>query len=145
MEFIYSFLFAGIVCLIGQIILDNTKLLPGHITSLFVVIGAALDTFSIYDLFVDKFGAGAIVCITSFGHLLIHGALAKAKVDGLLGLFTGMFSLTATGITATIIFAFIFTIAGLLITAVYDLKPGGTIVLIGIAFLIVLLLLRKRK
>ena len=50
MEFIYSFLFAGIVCLIGQIILDNTKLLPGHITSLFVVIGAALDTFSIYDL-----------------------------------------------------------------------------------------------
>ena len=109
MEFIYSFLFAGIVCLIGQIILDNTKLLPGHITSLFVVIGASLDTFSIYDLFVDKFGAGAIVCITSFGHLLIHGALAKAKVDGLLGLFTGMFSLTATGITATIIFAFIFT------------------------------------
>ena len=109
MEFIYSFLFAGIVCLIGQIILDNTKLLPGHITSLFVVIWAALDTFSIYDLFVDKFGAGAIVCITSFGHLLIHGALAKAKVDGLLGLFTGMFSLTATGITATIIFAFIFT------------------------------------
>lgn len=109
MEFIYSFLFAGIVCLIGQIILDNTKLLPGHITSLFVVIGAALDTLSIYDLFVDKFGAGAIVCITSFGHLLIHGALAKAKVDGLLGLFTGMFSLTATGITATIIFAFIFT------------------------------------
>ena len=66
-------------------------------------------TFSIYDLFVDKFGAGAIVCITSFGHLLIHGALAKAKVDGLLGLFTGMFSLTATGITATVIFAFIFT------------------------------------
>ena len=109
MEFIYSFLFAGIICLIGQIILDNTKLLPGHITSLFVVIGAALDTFSIYDLLVDKFGAGAIVCITSFGHLLIHGALAKAKVDGLLGLFTGMFSLTATGITATIIFAFIFT------------------------------------
>ena len=109
MEFIYSFLFAGIVCLIGQIILDNTKLLPGHITSLFVVIGAALDTISIYDLLVDKFGAGAIVCITSFGHLLIHGALAKAKVDGLLGLFTGMFSLTATGITATIIFAFIFT------------------------------------
>lgn len=110
MEFIYSFLFAGIVCLIGQILLDNTKLLPGHITSLFVVIGAALDTFSIYDSFLEKFGAGASVCITSFGHLLIHGALEKAKIDGLLGLFTGMFSLTATGITATIIFAFIFTL-----------------------------------
>lgn len=110
MIYLYSFLFAGIVCLIGQIILDNTKLLPGHITSLFVVIGAALDVFSIYDFFVNTFGAGAVVCITSFGHLLIHGALAKAASDGILGLFTGMFSLTATGITATIIFAFIFTI-----------------------------------
>ena len=109
MIYLYSFLFAGIVCLIGQIILDNTKLLPGHITSLFVVIGAALDVFSIYDFFVNTFGAGAVVCITSFGHLLIHGALAKAASDGILGLFTGMFSLTATGITATIIFAFIFT------------------------------------
>lgn len=110
MIYLYSFLFSGIVCLIGQIILDNTKLLPGHITSLFVMIGAFLDIFSIYDLFVQKFGAGALVCITSFGHLLIHGALSKAASDGLLGLFTGMFSLTATGITATIIFAFIFTL-----------------------------------
>ena len=52
MTYLYAFLFAGIVCLIGQIILDNTKLMPGHITSLFVVIGAALDIFSIYDFFV---------------------------------------------------------------------------------------------
>ena len=74
------------------------------------MIGAFLDIFSIYDLFVQKFGAGALVCITSFGHLLIHGALSKAASDGLLGLFRGMFSLTATGITATIIFAFIFTL-----------------------------------
>lgn len=110
MTYIYSFLFAGVVCLIGQIILDNTKLLPGHITSLFVIIGAFLDIFSIYDFFVAKFGAGAMVCITSFGHLLIHGALSKAHADGILGLFTGMFSLTATGITATIIFAFLFTL-----------------------------------
>lgn len=109
MIYIYSFLFAGLVCLIGQIILDNTKLLPGHITALFVSIGAFLDIFSIYDFFVDNFGAGAVVCITSFGHLLIHGALSKAASDGILGLFTGMFTLTATGITATIIFAFIFT------------------------------------
>ena len=110
MEFIYSFLFAGIVCLIGQIILDNTKLLPGHITSLFVVIGAALDTFSIYDLFVDKFGAGAIVCITSFGHLLIHGALAKANSMGIMGIIGGMFDLTAAGITSAIIFSFFFAL-----------------------------------
>ena len=108
--YIYAFLYCGFVCMISQLILDNTKLTPGHITSLFVVIGAALDIFSIYDFFVDKFGAGAMVCITSFGHLLIHGALAKAHSDGLIGLFTGMFSLTAAGITATIIFSFIFTI-----------------------------------
>lgn len=110
MIYLYSFLFAGFVCLVAQLILDNTKLLPGHITALFVSIGAFLDIFSIYDFFVDHFGAGAIVCITSFGHLLIHGALAKAASDGILGLFTGMFSLTATGITATIIFAFIFSL-----------------------------------
>ena len=106
MEFIYSFLFAGIVCLIGQIILDNTKLLPGHITSLFVVIGAALDTFSIYDLFVEKLGAGAIVCITSFGHLLSHSAMNMANDAGIVGLMTGMFNLTASGITAAIVFSF---------------------------------------
>lgn len=110
MIYLYSFLFAGFVCALGQIIHDNTKMLPGHITSLFVVIGAFLDIFAIYDYFVATFGAGAIVCITSFGHLLIHGALAKAVSEGLLGLFTGMFSLTAGGIAATIIFAFIFTL-----------------------------------
>ena len=110
MIYIYSFLFAGLICLIGQILLDFTKLKPGDVTSLFVVIGAFLDIFSIYDYFVYKFGAGAMVVITSFGHLLIHGALEGAKTGGLLGLFTGMFSLTASGITATIIFAFIISI-----------------------------------
>ena len=110
MIYINAFIIVGLISMIGQIILDNTKLKPGHITSLFVVIGAMLDTFSIYDFFVEKFGAGAMVCITSFGHLLIHGALLKAQTDGLLGLFTGMFSLTAAGITATIIFSFICTL-----------------------------------
>ena len=110
MIYIYSFLFAGVVCLIGQLLLDLTKLKPGDVTSLFVVIGAFLDIFGIYDYFVDKFGAGAMVVITSFGHLLIHGALLKAKEAGFLGLFTGMFSLTASGITATIIFAFIISL-----------------------------------
>ena len=110
MIYLYSFLFAGIVCLIGQIILDFTKLKPGDVTSLFVVIGAFLDIFGIYDFFINKFGAGAMVVITSFGHSLIHGALEKAKGDGILGFFTGMFDLTATGITATIVFSFIIAI-----------------------------------
>ena len=110
MTFFYSFIFCGLICMIGQLILDNTKLTPGHLTSLFVVIGSFLDIFNIYDFFVAKFGAGAMVVITSFGHLLIHGALEGAKKDGLLGLFTGMFSLTASGITATIVFAFIISL-----------------------------------
>ena len=110
MIYIYSFLFCGLVCLIGQLILDNTKLTAGHITSLFVVIGAFLDTFGIYDKIIMYVGGGAVVPITSFGHSLIHGALEKAQDFGLIGLLMGMFDLTATGITAAIIFTFIFSL-----------------------------------
>lgn len=110
MIYIYSFLFCGLVCLIGQLILDNTKLTAGHITSLFVVVGAFLDTFGIYDKIIMYVGGGAMVPITSFGHSLIHGALEKAQDFGLIGLLMGMFDLTATGITAAIIFTFIFSL-----------------------------------
>jgi stage V sporulation protein AE len=106
MIYVYSFLFAGIVCAIGQIILDNTKLTNGHITSLFVVIGAMLDTFAIYDKFVEWAGGGALVPITSFGHLLLHGALEKAQEFSLLGLSMGMFDLTASGIISAIVISF---------------------------------------
>lgn len=105
-----SFLFCGFLCMIAQIILDNTKLTPGHITSMFVVLGAALDGFSIYDLIVKYVGGGALLPITSFGHSLIHGALAATNSNGFVGLMMGMFDLTATGITSAIIFAFIFTL-----------------------------------
>ncbi len=110
MLFINSFLFCGTICLIAQIILDNTKLTPGHITSLFVVIGAFLDSFSLYDLIIKYVGGGALVPITSFGHSLVHGALAKTNGYGLMGIFMGMFDLTASGITAAIIFSFIFSL-----------------------------------
>ena len=102
-----SFMFCGIVCMISQIILDNTKLTPGHITSILVVFGAFLDTFSLYDLIIKYVGGGAQLPITSFGHSLIHGALAKASDMGFIGLLTGMFDLTATGITAAILFSFL--------------------------------------
>ena len=110
MYLINSFLFCGTICLISQIILDNTKLTSGHITSILVVFGAFLDTFSIYDKIIKIVGGGALLPITSFGHSLIHGALAKSEVYGLLGIFMGMFDLTATGISAAIIFSFIFTL-----------------------------------
>lgn len=108
MIYFNAFLFAGIVCLIGQIILDNTKLSPGHVTSLFVVIGSFLDVFDIYDKFVLWCGGGALVPITSFGHLLIHGAMDTIKQFGVMGIFTGMFDLTSAGIVAAIVFSFVF-------------------------------------
>lgn len=110
MIYIYSFLFCGTVCLISQIILDNTKLTPGHITSSFVLIGTFLDIFNIYDKIVLIVGGGALVPITSFGHLLVHGALSTVKDTGITGLFMGMFDLTSSGIVAVIIFSFVFAL-----------------------------------
>ena len=110
MIYVYSSLVAGLVSMLGQLILDNTKLTAGHITSLFVVIGAFLDSFSIYDKIIAYVGGGALVPITSFGHSLIHGALAKANEYGLIGILMGMFDLTASGITAAIIFTFVFSL-----------------------------------
>lgn len=107
MIYLNSFVFAGFVCLIGQIILDNTKLTPGHITSIFVVVGSFLDIFNIYDKLVLWAGGGALVPITSFGHLLIHGAMDTVNNFGTMGLFTGMFDLTSSGIVAAIIFSFV--------------------------------------
>ncbi len=110
MIYLYSFLFSGLVCLIGQIILDNSKLTPGHITSLFVVMGSFLDIFNIYDKIVLLVGGGALVPITSFGHLLTHGAMIKASSIGFIGIAMGMFDFTASGITSAIFFAFIFSL-----------------------------------
>lgn len=110
MIYLNAFLFTGIVCLIGQLILDNTKLTPGHITTIFVVLGSFLDIFNIYDKFILWAGGGALVPITSFGHLLIHGALETAGSIGYMGLVTGMFNLTASGITSAIVFSFLLSL-----------------------------------
>lgn len=106
MIYVGAFLYCGIVCMISQIILDNTKLTPGHVTSLFVVIGGFLDIFGIYDKIVLYCGAGALVPITSFGHLLVHGAMDTASDIGILGLATGIFNLTAAGISLAVFLAF---------------------------------------
>lgn len=104
--YIYAFLFCGFVCMVSQIILDNTKLTPGHVTSLFVIVGAALDMFGIYDKIVLYCGAGAIIPITSFGHLLIHGAMDIAAESGIMGLALGIFDLTSAGISVAVVCAF---------------------------------------
>ncbi len=107
MIYVNAFIFSGLVCLIGQIILDNTRLSPGHVTTIFVCTGAFLDIFSIYDKFILWAGGGALVPITSFGHLLIHGALDKAGDFGMVGLMMGMFDLTSSGIISAIVISFI--------------------------------------
>ena len=105
--YIYAFLFCGLVCMISQLILDNTKLTPGHVTSLFVVLGAMLDVFGIYDKIVLYAGAGALIPITSFGHLLIHGAMDIATTLGPLGLAFGIFDLTSAGISVALFLSFV--------------------------------------
>lgn len=107
MIYVYAFLFCGFTCMASQLILDNTKWTPGHVTSLFVVIGAFLDIFGIYDKIVLYCGAGAIIPITSFGHLLIHGAMDIAGEMGTLGLAFGIFNLTSAGISVAIVVAFL--------------------------------------
>lgn len=106
MTYLLAFLFCGSICLIAQILYEMTSWTPGHITSLFVCIGSFLDLFHIYDKLVAVFQAGALLPITSFGHSLMHGALAKVEEYGFLGLWMGMFDLTAAGITTAIIFGF---------------------------------------
>lgn len=111
MIYLNAFIFCGVVCMLGQILLDSCpKLTAGHVTVTFVIIGTFLDVFNIYDKLILWAGGGAIVPITSFGHLLMHGAITEAGDFGIMGLFTGVFSLTAAGISSAIIFSFIFTL-----------------------------------
>lgn len=110
MSYLYSFIFCGLVCSIGEIILDKTKLTPGHITTIFVVVGVFLDTFNIYDYIIRYVGGGALVPITSFGHSLVHSAINGANNYGVLGLFIGMFDITSPGIVAAIIFSFLLSL-----------------------------------
>ncbi len=107
MIFIWAFLVGGGICAIGQILLDTTKLSPGHIMVILVVAGAVLDGLGLYDPLVKFAGAGASVPITSFGNSLVHGALAEADKHGLIGIITGIFEVTSAGISAAILFAFL--------------------------------------
>lgn len=110
MTIFYSFLFCGFVCLIGQIILDNSKLTPGHITSLFVVVGAFLGMLGIYDKIINCVGAGANIPITSFGNTLFNGAYTGFKSGGFMGLLENMLGNVSLGIVSAVVFSFLFAI-----------------------------------
>ena len=110
MSILYAFIFGGVICLIAQIIYDNTKLSSGHITSLFVSIGALLEFFNLYDLIIEKCGVGASLPILSFGHSLMHASLIGVKEEGIIGIFKNIFDLTSSGISFVILLAVIICI-----------------------------------
>ncbi|HHW39123.1 MAG TPA: stage V sporulation protein AE [Bacillales bacterium] len=105
--YFWAFVVGGAVCVIGQIMFDVCKLTPAHTLSILVCIGAVLGGFGLYDPLIEFAGAGATVPITSFGNSLVHGAMAEAEIHGLIGVITGMFEVTSSGISAAIIFGFI--------------------------------------
>ena len=87
MIYLNAFLLSGLVCLIGQIILDNTKLTAGHITAMFTVFGAILAFFGIYPKLIKCAGAGATILITNFGNMLFQSGMEGYSKSGLLGIF----------------------------------------------------------
>ena len=102
-----AFLVGGLICVIGQILIDKTKLTPARILVIFVTSGAVLGGLGIYQNLVDFAGAGASVPLTGFGNLLAKGAIEKVKSAGLIGAFTGGISAASAGITTAIVFGYI--------------------------------------
>ncbi|MCP8616758.1 stage V sporulation protein AE [Salirhabdus salicampi] len=110
MDYVWAFLVGGGICVIGQLLFDLTRWTPAHVMTLFVVTGAVLDGFGLYDKLIKFAGAGATVPITSFGHSLVHGAMKQAEEHGFLGVSIGIFSLTSAGIASAILFGFLVSV-----------------------------------
>ncbi len=104
---IKAFVIGGLICIIGQILIDKTKLTPARILVTFVTTGAILGGLGIYQHLVDFAGAGATVPLTGFGNLLAKGAIQKTKEIGLVGAFTGGTVAAAGGIAAAVFFGYI--------------------------------------
>lgn len=107
MMLLRAFLVGGAICIVGQILIDKTKLTPARILVFFVTLGAILGGLGIYQHLVDFAGAGATVPLTGFGNLLAKGAIQKVQEQGLLGALIGGTSAAAGGITAAIFFGYI--------------------------------------
>lgn len=102
-ELLKAFLVGGIICAIGQIFIDYTKLTPARILTGFVVAGVALSAIGLYKPLADFAGAGASVPLTGFGHLLAEGIRKAVDSDGFIGIFTGGLTASAAGITAALL------------------------------------------
>ena len=105
MEYLNAFLCGGILCAIGQILIDKTKLTPARILTGYVVAGVLLSALGLYQPLVDWGGAGATVPLTGFGHALAKGVKTAVAEQGWLGILTGGISATAGGISAAVVFS----------------------------------------
>ena len=115
LEYLKAFVVGGLFCLIGQILIDKTKLTPARILVCYVVAGVILGGIGIYEPLVEFAGAGATVPLTGFGYTLSKGIKEAVGQDGFLGIITGGLKSTAGGITAAII-------AGLIVSLLFKAK-----------------------
>jgi len=107
LEFIRAFVVGGLICVIGQILIDLTKLTPARIMVLFVVAGVVLGILGIYPALVEWGGAGATVPIIGFGNVLAKGVIEDVDKKGLLGAFSGGVRAGSVGIAAAVFFGYI--------------------------------------
>ncbi len=104
MEYVWAFIIGGLICVVGQLLIDLTKLTPARILTSYVVAGVILGGLGWYEPIVDLAGGGATVPLTGFGYLLSKGVREAVDQKGLLGAFTGGFTSAAAGIAAAIFF-----------------------------------------
>ena len=105
MNFVWAFLVGGLICVVGQLLIDLTKLTPARILVLYVVVGW-------YDPLADFAGAGATVPLIGFGHLLAQGVMDSVAQSGLVGALTGGFTAAAGGVTASLTAGFLAALLG---------------------------------
>lgn len=107
MDYLKAFVVGGIICVLGQILIDKTKLTSARILVMFVVLGCVLGGLGWYEKLVDFAGAGATVPLPGFGNTLAKGVIREVKESGLIGIMTGGIKSAAAGITSAIVFGFI--------------------------------------
>ena len=110
MEYFKAFLIGGAICLLGQILIDKTKLTPARILVSYVVMGVVLTAVGVYEPLVKFAGTGATVPLTGFGYCIAHGVKEAVDSQGLLGVFSGGLKATAGGITAAIVAALVMSL-----------------------------------
>lgn len=112
MEFFNAFWVGGLICAVGQILIDKTKLTPARIMVIYVCVGAFLGAIGLYEPIVKYAGTGATVPISGFGYSLAKGAIEAVQKEGVIGIFTGGITATAAGIAAAMVFGLIFAALG---------------------------------